>query len=352
MSDELWQQYLKPDEREVLQEVDAWSRQPQNLLGKAITFLGRPMGRAFELVPEGVKERLATTIYTGLLAARVAAGFTVSKQALLDRISAHIGLDVGTAPRQILRANVRQLDQVARGCLNFHRNAGAVQGGAAGATGLLGFVGDIPALYTLLYRCIQEIGICYGFAVDTPAEEAFMLKVLDIGHFLEDDRRRQGLQDLLSLQDMIRTGVPLQDIERFAVAKGLEALARRLASALATRKAGQAVALVGSVIGASVNYQLLSDVGTVAWQAYRRRFVLEVAHHRMIREGATTVALPVEGEVIHTNGTAKVEDQPEAAPEAGTEPEPERPDIPADRPSEPAPSPEPEQDPPTTTPDP
>ena len=45
-------------------------------------------------------------------------------------------------------------------------------------------------------------------------------------------------------------------------------------------KPGESQLRFFSVIGASVNYQLLSDVGTVAWHAYRRRFVLEVAHHR------------------------------------------------------------------------
>ena len=64
---------------------------------------------------------------------------TFSSQALLDRISARIGLDVGTEPDQIFRARVGDLDAVAREVLAFHRRAAALQGAAAGAATASGF---------------------------------------------------------------------------------------------------------------------------------------------------------------------------------------------------------------------
>jgi len=88
---------------------------------------------------------------------------------------------------------------------------------------------------------------------------------------------------------MIREGIPLKDIERLALAKGLQALSRQLAAGLVRRKAAQAVVLVGGLVGAGVNHQLVADVGTVAWQAYRRRFVVELAHSRLARATRTLV---------------------------------------------------------------
>ncbi len=281
MSD--WKAYLKPSEEEVLAEVEAWAGAPAGRLSRALTMAGRPFDLAFGLMPPALKEGLGQAIHRALSTLRRTSVLTFSPQALLDRISAGIGLDVGTEPDQVFRADVRDLDGFALEILAFHRRVAALQGAAAGAAGLVGFLGDVPALYTLLYRCIQEIAVCYGFPVRDEYEEAHMLKVLDLGHFLEDERRRVGFQELATLQDMIRSGTPLQDMERFAVAKGLQALSRRLAGGLARRKTAQAVALVGGLVGAGVNFQLVSDVGTVAFQAYRRRFVVEVARRRMHR---------------------------------------------------------------------
>ncbi len=281
MSD--WKSHLRPAEQEVLDEVQAWAAQRSGPLGRVVTLVGRPFEKAFDSVPESLRESLAQGIHRALVAVRTASEATFSQQGVLDRISARIGLDVGTEPEQLFRADVRDLDRFARETLAFHRRAAALQGAAAGVSGLFGLLADVPVLYTLLCRCILEVATCYGFPVRGAAEEAHMLKVLDLGHFLEDDRRRQGLTELEDLQDLIREGTPLKDLERLALAKGLQALSRQMAAGLVRRKAAQAVVLVGGLVGAGVNYQLVADVGTVAWQAYRRRFVMELAHRRLAR---------------------------------------------------------------------
>ncbi len=275
--------HLEPAEREVLDEVEAWTRAPAGTLSRALKLVGVPFDRAFGRIPESFRTALAEAIHGALSSVRRTSVLTFSSQALLDRISARIGRDVGTEPDQIFRAGVRDLDEVAREILAFHRRAAALQGAAAGAAGLVGLLADVPALYTLLYRCIQEIAVGYGFPVRDLYEEAHMMKILDLGHFLEDERRRVGFQELATLQDMIRSGTPLQDLERLALAKGLQTLSRHLAAGLVRRKTAQAVALVGSLVGAGVNHQLVHDVGTVAFQAYRRRFVVEVARRRRLR---------------------------------------------------------------------
>jgi hypothetical protein len=307
MSD--WKSHLRPAEQEVLDEVQAWATQRSGPLGKAVLLAGRPFEKAFDAVPESFRETLAQGIHRALLAVRSASEATFSRQGVLDRISARIGLDVGTEPEQLFRADVRDLDRFARDSLTFHRRAAAMQGAAAGVSGLFGLLADVPVLYALLCRCILEVATCYGFPVQGPAEEAHMLKILDLGHFLEDDRRRLGLAELEGLQDMIREGIPLKDLERLALAKGLQALSRQLAAGLVRRKAAQAVVLVGGLVGAGVNHQLVADVGTVAWQAYRRRFVVELAHRRLARATLTLVDTPAGGPRAAASPEISPEDQ-------------------------------------------
>jgi hypothetical protein len=47
-----------------------------------------------------------------------------------------------------------------------------------------------------------------------------MLKILDIGHQLEPEAKKQGMEELAQLQQMIREDRPVQDVQRFAVQRG------------------------------------------------------------------------------------------------------------------------------------
>lgn len=285
MSDN-WVTYLNEGEQKVLKEVQDWVFQPPSLLGKAMIVAGKPAELAYRLVPAKLKESLGSSIYGVLGTLRDTSRTTVQPQVLLDKISARLGQDVGTHPEQVFQAEITRLDPLAHECINFNKATAAVEGGAAGAVGLPGLIADIPALYLLCFRTIQEVSICYGFKTDGPVEHAFMMKVLDVGHYLENEKKREGMEQLQGLEEMIRQGAPLKDLERVSLAKGLQALARELSVALFRRKAAQSVAIVGSIVGAGVNYALVSDVGLTAYYAYRYRFLHEVAQRRMKRREA------------------------------------------------------------------
>lgn len=278
-----WTTYLNEEEQAVLKEIQDWVHQPPSVLSKTMVLVGKPAELAYRLIPARLKESLGNAIYGVLGTVRDTSRTTVSRRDILDKISARLGKDVGTTPDQIFSADIKQLDPLATECVNFNKRAAAVEGGAAGAVGLPGLVADVPALYLLAFRTIQEVAICYGFPVEGPDEHAYMMKVLDVGHYLENEKKRAGMEQLQSLEEMIRQGAPLKDLERVSLAKGLQALARELSVALARRKMAQSVALVGSIVGAGVNFALVNDVGLTAFYAYRYRFLHEVAQRRMKR---------------------------------------------------------------------
>lgn len=303
---ENWVTYLNEDEQKVLKEIQDWIYQPPNLLSKAMILAGKPAELAYRLVPARVKEALGSTIYGVLGTLRDTSKTTVQPQILLDKISARLGQDVGTHHDQIFQAHISKLDPLANECMNFNKGTAAVEGGAAGAVGLPGLIADIPALYLLAFRTIQEVAICYGFSIEGPVEHAYMMKILDVGHYLENEQKRVGMEQLQSLEEMISSGAPLKDLERVSVAKGLQALARELSVALARRKMAQTVAIVGSVVGASVNYALVNDVGLTAFYAYRYRFLHEVAGRRMKRRA-----------VFRTGELRQAEGPPAQVPDQG-----------------------------------
>lgn len=271
--------YLTQDERARLAETEEWLEAKPSRFKKLMGLTGKPLQWAYDKTPESFKNSVSEAIFNVLCKMRDGAATTIDRRKVFDRIQQINGPLKGAGG--LLKVPIGILEDVSKDSIKKAKASCAAEGALTGSAGLPGILVDIPALYALLFRLIQEVATCYGFPIKPEQEQAHILKVLDIGHHLENTAKRQGMKELQSIQDMIREGVPVRDLERFAVQKGLQAMARQLGIALTQRKAAQSVVLVGGVVGAGVNYQLATDIGEVAFHAYRRRFLLEVALARM-----------------------------------------------------------------------
>ncbi|MBI3924756.1 MAG: EcsC family protein [Armatimonadetes bacterium] len=282
MSD--WLQYLYPDEAQALAEVDQWiDSGGTGAVARMLTFTHKPMEYAYQALPESVRESINRAISSTLHTMRDGSSVLVSRRSVLDRVASHSGQQV-RGPRDLFYVSIRTLDVVATDYLNLARAGATIGGATAGTAGVVGLVADVPALYGILFKMIQEVAFVYGFHVKPPQEKAHILKVLDTGHYMEPEKKRRGMEELEALQDRIRQGIHTGDLDRYLLTKGLQTIARHLSISLAERKIGQTVFLVGGVIGAGVNHQLARDVGWVAYYAYRRRFLKELALRRMAGE--------------------------------------------------------------------
>jgi len=287
MSRPHWSAWLERDELAALRESDAWAQRPQGTLARVMGFLERPLERAYRKVPEHLKESIGQAVFRVLQTLLTTSEKTLPEQAVLDTLCAEVGYDISSL-RQVRRVKIRILDRVARRTVDSHRRAAAVEGGVTGFAGVAGLVLDIPALYGLIFRMIQEISLTYGFRVDTHPEKTHILKVLDVGHRNDPRERQEGVRELEAVQGMLHAGVPTKEIEKQVILRGLQALAEKLGLGLTERKLAQTVAVVGSVVGAGVNYQLLGDVGETAFHAYRRRFLMELALARVAVDSRPT----------------------------------------------------------------
>lgn len=279
MHDPALDAYLNPDEQKALKECSAWIGQSSGFLGKAMSILGKPADLAYSMIPDAIRDSVSEAILQALLKVRDHSKDTIRSHEVYDKLSQSAGRDV-RGPSQALKLDIRVVDKAARAIISGHRNLAIVQGGATGFVGLPGLVADVPTLYFLVFRCVEEISLCYGYPPDSDDELNHVFKVVDVGHYLENDQKRLAMAELESMQDLIRQAAPVKDLERTLVAKSLQALSRQLGISLFSRKAAQAIAVIGAAVGATVNAALVGDVGETAFYAYRRRFLLDRAQRR------------------------------------------------------------------------
>lgn len=267
--------YLTPDEQRAWAETDAWLGTEASRFQKMLGLTRRPLEFAYSKVPESLREAIATAILGVLTGVLDGSAHLVSPASVRELIP-----ELGTDAEAVYRVGVRRLDAVATHLISSGKTLCTAEGAATGAVGLPGIVVDVPALYGLLFRMIGQISVCYGFSTDGEDERSHILKVLDVGHLLDAQERRQGMDELGRIQEMLRADLPVLEVQRFAVQKGLQTMARHLGLALTQRKLVQSVAVVGGVVGAGVNRQLAGEVGEVAFHAYRRRYLMELVQRR------------------------------------------------------------------------
>ncbi|MGV8027392.1 MAG: EcsC family protein [Anaerolineaceae bacterium] len=278
--DREWTKWLNEEETKVLGEIDAWTRKKEdNVFTNAMKVIEKPIESAYDLIPSDLKESIGMAIAGALSMLRDSSRYTISPDSITEKVSKKLGCSM-TGLKDIKSIDIRSLDMCATECINFNKCCAAVEGGGTGVAGWLGLIADIPTLYGLIFRLIQEISICYGYQVDTPEEKIHILKILEYGHAMEDATKRAGLVEIQSIQVAIRHGVPWRDIEKNVFVKALRELAKKLGINLTKRKLAQTLLIIGAIVGASVNYIMLQDIGTLAYYAYRLRFIRDRAEER------------------------------------------------------------------------
>ncbi|MFA5508868.1 MAG: EcsC family protein [Vulcanimicrobiota bacterium] len=274
--------YLGPEESAALAETATWLRQKESRFKKVMGVTRKPIEFVYNKVPESLRESIASAILKVLTSVRDGTANLTSAEVVRARVEAAEGPLKGE--HALARVPIQKLDAVALKLIDSSKNACTAEGAVAGVAGLPGIVVDVPALYALLFRMISQLSAVYGFDIQPDEERTHMLKLLEIGHQLDSESKRKGMDEILELQDMIRRDLPVVEVQRFAIQKGLQTLARHLGLALTQRKLAQSMVLVGGLVGAGVNRQLAGEVGEVAFHAYRRRQLIDRALLR--KEGA------------------------------------------------------------------
>lgn len=238
----------------VLAEQDAYRAAPPSVLPRAVRSVAAPLGvLTNRLIPPEVIE-------AAIKGADWVAAASVRRQAI-----AH---DFGL---------LEECDAAAGEVRRWALGLAVTGGGAAGAMGAFGLVFDIPATMTLALRTARLTGLAYGFGGIGPAEQTYILDILQLAGANSAGERDLALRRLQTGRKALGDEDWQRIAEMSGQASGSAAATRRaaviLGANLSTRKLAQVAPVVGAVIGAGVNAAFQNDVAEAARFAFRARWL-------------------------------------------------------------------------------
>jgi hypothetical protein len=150
--------------------------------------------------------------------------------------------------------------------------------GAGAAPGIGVLVGvtaaDAIAVLAASSRVSAEIAAYYGYDVELPHEQVRAAGVLGVG-LAPQAGKAAAYQELNKLVQALARRQTWEELNKNVMTKVIRAVFRRFGVRLAQKKLGQAVPVVGILVGAGLNATTIGNVAEAAEMVYRERFLRE-----------------------------------------------------------------------------
>ncbi len=239
---------MTPYEEAVQTELRRWQQamqKPPSAVGRLSTTVQKRINR---IIPKRIHQLITATIKQMTRAVLFGAEY-------INRLP-----EVGsTLPQREARVISR---------IDFYRKAGAAEGGVTGAGGIWLGLADFPLLLSLKMKLLFEIAALYGHSVSDYRERVYILYIFQLA-FSSQERRQVIYQYLVNWPEHSRQ-LP-NDINQF----DWLTFQQEYRDYIDLAKMAQLIPGVGAAVGIVANYQLISQLGRTAMNAYRMRWLEE-----------------------------------------------------------------------------
>jgi hypothetical protein len=279
-------------------EVNEWEGEKPGFLNQAADFVLWPAEKAAEaLIPDGVQDAVGAAIQSCLSVLASQTARTVNAESIRNEIKKAKRKSARKFPS--IDHELQAADERAKKSWNWHIGFAVAEGAATGAGGFVGLAADVPALFTILIREIQEIAICYGYDATSENEKEYSLHILRVGFASNAKLKMEFVISLKEFEQILLNvtwkkmseTLAARQVTKQSLLAALRQYAKKLGYDLTKRKALQMVPVVGAIIGASLNATLANDIGKAAYMSYRRRWIAE-------KEGAPSETKSLSSETI------------------------------------------------------
>jgi hypothetical protein len=266
-------QELNKYEQEALEAIVKWRAHPP---GRIAAYLGKAT-RVIEKPTELLIDRtLVGKVVKGILEVAMDAGsWTVNEDRVVEAF-VNRGVEVNSFEDIRTSVRLKDKDRMAARIAKGYRWGMGAEGAAAGAGSLGGpgvgaaaLAADITALTTVACRAAAHHAAVYGYRVETPAERALALAVLNGATSPTDLAKQTALANITKISTAIAKKKTWETLESFALVKVIQEAAEKLGVNLTKAKLAQVVAVIGVVIGGGYNAWYMTRVCEWSYWIYR-----------------------------------------------------------------------------------
>lgn len=263
---------LTDHERSVQREIDEWHRSEPGLVTQAIGWAMKPFDWAVEkVVPHELMDQMSGAIEKFLETLSSASQWTYDPSAILRALQAR-GVQAETLD-DLRTAPLEDLDAYAQTLFSENTIAAALSGGGTGLGGALLIAADIPILFTINLRLIQQIGAVYGFPVNGPEYQPLVISIYNVAASGSRESKLEAMREISVAAAAIARDVPYRGRTSSTFRDQSRQMPRELAKSLVSHKLLQAIPIAGAAVGAGVNYWFTNEVAKAAFMLFRALFL-------------------------------------------------------------------------------
>lgn len=194
-----------------------------------------------------------------------------------------------TSVDQIPGARIEHCDAIADQVHNWAVGAGAALG-AWDVAGPLTIAPSLASLFTLAFRTVKKIGLCYGFDTSKAEEEMIVLQIFAAASTLYHRDKVAALKEIEAVIASSKTVGPDGPLTRDTLFPVIAKLAKPLCLNMIHRRTFAAIPAMGAIVAGSTNAWLLQDVGWAARNVYALRRLDELKNERDAKQAARVTA--------------------------------------------------------------
>ena len=263
---------LNAYEKDVRREIEKWQRGDASPLTQAFSWLMKPVDWVVErTVPPDLVDQGGEAIEQFLALINDASEWTYDADALLDAAARH---DVEVETIEDLREEpLEQLDPLARSFFTENAVMAAVEGGGTGLGGFVLIAADIPLLFTINFRLIQQIGAAYGFPMKGPEFRPIILSIYNVSAAGGRDAKSAALREISVAAAAFANNLAYKGRVTGTFGDQSRHLPREIAKNIIGRKLLQTIPLAGAAVGAGINYWFTTQTAEAAYMLFRALYL-------------------------------------------------------------------------------
>jgi hypothetical protein len=263
---------LTPTERAIRRDIEEWQHGDGSVLTQALNWAMRPVDWAVDRVvsPE-IVDQVSDKVGQFLSVLSDASEWTYEFDDVIA-MAQERGLKVDTVS-ELRDEPIDDLDPMARSLFRQNTVLAAVEGGGAGLGGAALIAADIPLLFTINFRLIQQIGACYGFPMRGPAFRPLVLSIFNVAASGSREARNEALREVSVAAAAFANNLDYKGRVSGTFRDQNRHLPREIAKNLVGRKLGQAVPGAGAAVGAGINYWFTNETAEAAFMLFRALYL-------------------------------------------------------------------------------